>query len=84
MTRDELMERIRTDTRTKEQLFDCLIDRMRALSPVEITEGEAAQAARRLIGFCQTILMSRSERSVDSTCTGANLQNGIEDDSGVL
>jgi len=84
MNRDELLARIKSDTRTKEQLFDFLVQRMKTLSPTEITEGEAAQAARRLIGFCQTILLSRSERSVDSTCSGANLQNGIENDSGVL
>ena len=84
MNRDELLARIKNDTRTKEQLFDFLVQRMKTLSPTEITEGEAAQAARRLIGFCQTILLSRSERSIDSTCSGANLQNRIENDSGVL
>lgn len=83
MNREELLERIKTDTRSKEELFDCLVQRMKALSPIEITEGEAAAAARRLIGFCQTILHGRVERSLDSSCTNAKIASGIEDDSGV-
>jgi hypothetical protein len=79
MNRDELLARIKSDTRTKEQLFDFLVQRMKTLSPTEITDGEAAQAVHRLIGFCQSIIKG----SIDSTCTGANLQNGIENDSGV-
>lgn len=83
MTRDELLERIRNDTRTKAELFDFLVQRMKAMSPVEITDGEAAQAAHRLIWFCQAILKSQDEGNIDSTCTGANLQIGIGVDSGV-
>jgi hypothetical protein len=83
MNREELLERIKSDTRTKEQLFECLVQRMKALSPTEITDGEAAQAARRLIGFCQTILQSRAKRSIDSTCNADTIEDGA-DGSGVL
>lgn len=83
MNREDLLARIKSDTRTKEQLFDCLVQRMKVLSPTEITDGEAAQAAHRLIGFCQTILRSNIERSIDSCCNGAKKEDGINNDSGV-
>lgn len=83
MNREELIARINSDRRSKEELFDCLVGRMKALSPEPITDGEAAAAARRLIGFFETILQSRLERSIDSTCTNAKIESGIADDSGV-
>lgn len=84
MNREELIARINSDKRSKEELFDCLVGRMKALSPEPITDGEASAAARRLIGFFETILQSRLERSIDSTCTNANVEDGIANDSGVL
>ncbi|MDX2073806.1 MAG: hypothetical protein SFX19_05505 [Alphaproteobacteria bacterium] len=83
MNREELLARIKSDTRTKEQLFECLVQRMKVLSPTEITDGEAAQAARRLIGFCQTILQSRAKRSIDSNCNADTIEDGADDGSGV-
>ncbi len=84
MDKQQLISRIKNDRRSKEELFDCLVGRMKVLSPESITDGEAAAAARRLIGFFETLLLSRMERSIDSTCTNAKIEDGADDGSGVL
>ena len=66
MNREELIHRIQTDTRTKEECFDALCERMRVLAvendKPEPSREEQEQAAYRLIGFFETILESRMER----------------------
>lgn len=70
MNREELIRRIQTDTRTKEESFDALCERMRVLAvendKPELSREEQEQAARRLIGFFETILESRMERERES------------------
>jgi hypothetical protein len=66
MNREELIRRIQTDTRTKEECFDALCERMRVLAvesgKPELSRDEQEKAARNLIGFFNTILEGRMER----------------------
>jgi hypothetical protein len=66
MDRETLIKRINSDTRTKDQCFDDLCERMRVLaveagSP-EPSRDEQEKAARNLIGFFNVILEGRMER----------------------
>lgn len=70
MNREELIRRIQTDTRTKEECFDALCERMRVLAvengKPELSRYEQEQASRRLIGFFETILEGRMQRERES------------------
>jgi hypothetical protein len=70
MNREELIRRIQTDTRTKEECFDALCERMRVLAveggKPELSRDEQEKAARNLIGFFNTILEGRMEREQKS------------------
>jgi hypothetical protein len=70
MNREDLIKRINSDTRTKDQCFDDLCERMRVLaveagSP-EPSREEQEKAARNLIGFFNTLLEGRMERAQKS------------------
>ncbi|MDX2094660.1 MAG: hypothetical protein SFW64_01780 [Alphaproteobacteria bacterium] len=83
MSRSELKARLKKDTRTKEEIFQALVAQMKELSKGEMTDGEAAQAASNLIGFCSAIVYGELAKSVDSTCNADTIESGIGDDSGV-
>ncbi len=56
MDRKKLKERLKNDTRTKEEIFQELVVQMKGLSKNGMSDDEAAEAARNLINFCSALI----------------------------
>lgn len=83
MNRKELKAALKNDKRTKEEVFQDLVAQMKQLSKDELTDGEAAQAARVLIAFCSTLIYGEPAKRLDSRCSVVTLEDGADDGSGV-
>lgn len=83
MNRKEIITALKSDKRTKEQVFQDLVAQMKQLSSEEMTDGEASQAARALIGFCSVLVYGEPKKSVDSTCNNVSFESGTDESSGV-
>jgi hypothetical protein len=55
MDKAKLKEKLKNDTRTKEEIFQELVTQMKELSKTPMSDGDAAAAARNLINFCSTL-----------------------------
>lgn len=47
------------DGRTSDEIYGSIVKRIKAQSKQKLTDAEAHEAARNLIGFCDTILESQ-------------------------
>lgn len=81
MNRKERKAALKNDKRTKEEIFQELVGQMKQLSKDEITDGEAAQAARALIGFCSALVYAEPAKNIDSTCSLVTIGSGANDGS---
>jgi ABC-type cobalamin/Fe3+-siderophores transport system ATPase subunit len=83
MNRKELKAALKSDKRTKEEVFQDLVAQMKQLSREEMSDGEAAQAARVLIAFCSTLIYGEPAKRLDSKCSFTIIEDGTGNSSGV-
>jgi hypothetical protein len=83
MNRKELKAMLKSDKRTKEEVFQELVTQMKQMSKEEITDGEAAQAVRYFIGFCSALVYGDPAKSLDSMCSIVTLEDGADNGSGM-
>ena len=57
-----IMQRIERNERSNEETYANIIARIKIMYKGKITEAEASEAARNLIGFCQEILNYKLEK----------------------
>ena len=56
------MQKIERNKRTSEEIYVDIVARIKTIYKDKITETEASEAARNLIGFCQEILEFKLEK----------------------
>ena len=56
------MQKIERNKRTSEEIYAGIVARIKIIYQDKITETEACEAARNLIGFCQEILNYKLEK----------------------
>lgn len=56
MDKAKLKEKLKNDTRTKEEIFKELVVQMKGLSKAPMSDNDATKAARNLINFCSALI----------------------------
>ncbi len=58
------MQEINQNNRTNQEIYDCIISKIKAMYQGKITELEAQEAAKNLIGLCQEIFDYKIEQQI--------------------
>ena len=56
MNKDELWDFVKKDTRTTAEIFEDIRQQLQEMSGGKLSEEESVEAARNLIGFCETVM----------------------------
>ncbi len=56
------------DKRSSEEIYQSIVARLKIITPNELTEQEAHEAARNLIGFCQEIIHYKIKTQKSKKC----------------
>ena len=59
-----VMEFVNSDTRSPEEIFSSIRDRIQFMSGDKLSDQEASDATRNLIGFCETIMGLNENRNL--------------------
>jgi len=75
MNRDNFIASLKNDRRTKEEIFAEMIEQVKEICGKDMSDGEAANAVRNLLGYCETVLKINNESELEITSKTSRMAN---------